>query len=211
MTFLMGSTGGDCVRAWEVMPWVLQNSAPQKQRGWLESHLMHCESCRAEFAQQGRLQRAMSLPSDIAIDANVGLKHLLSRLDAPGQQEVRFSSRWGNSLSRTLIVVMLIQALLIGALGTVLWSALESQSYRTLSQVPLATTPGTIHVVPDAAMTLAEWNALLRELRLRVVDGPNVVGAYTVAPAGSTSMVHALRQLRATRGIHLAEPVAPSR
>lgn len=212
MTFLM-SAGGDCVRAWEAMPWVLQNSASQKQRVWLKGHLAHCESCRAEFAQQSRLQRAMSLPSDIAVDANVGLKHLLSRLDAPvQQQEVRFNSRSGNWLSRTLIAVVLIQALGIGALGMKLWSVGERPSYRTLSQAPLQTplpaTLGAIRVVPDAAMTLADWNALLHALHLHVVGGPNSVGAYTVAPTDSTSTAHALQQLRATRGIRLAEPVA---
>jgi hypothetical protein len=211
MTFLM-SAGRDCVRAWESMPWVLQNSASQKQRVWLKSHLAHCESCRAEFAQQNRLQRAMSLPSDIAVDANTGLKHLLSRLDAPGQEEVRFSSRSRSRLSHALIAMVLIQALGIGALGMKLWSVGERPPYRTLSQAPLQTplpaTPGAIRVVPDAAMTLADWNALLHALHLQVMGGPNSVGAYTVAPTSSTSTAHALQQLRATRGIRLAEPVA---
>jgi hypothetical protein len=41
-----------------------------------------------------------------------------------------------------------------------------------------------------------------------VVDGPNDVGAYTVVPQGSTSTTHhVLQQLRAARGIRLAEPV----
>ncbi len=58
-------------------------------------------------------------------------------------------------------------------------------------------------------MTLAHWNALLHALQLQVVGGPNDVGAYTVAPASSASAstAHALQQLRATRGIRLAEPV----
>lgn len=207
MTFLMNA-GRDCVRAWEAMPWVLQNNAPQKQRAWLKSHLAHCGSCRAEFAQQSRLQRAVALPSDIVVDANVGLQHLLSRLDAPRRQEVRFSARSRNWLSRALLVVVLIQALGIGTLSMKLWSAGERPPYRTLSQAPLPTTPGTIRVVPDTAMALADWNALLHALRLQVVGGPNAVGAYTVVPANPTSTAHTLQQLRATRGIRLAEPVA---
>jgi hypothetical protein len=58
------------------MPWVLQNSATQEQGEWLEDHLAHCESCRTEFAQQSRLRHAMSLPTDISIDANAGLQRL---------------------------------------------------------------------------------------------------------------------------------------
>lgn len=207
MTFSKHS-GSDCVRAWDTMPWVLQNSATQEQGEWLEGHLAQCESCRTEFAQQSRLRQAMSLPADISIDANVGLRRLLSRLDAPDVQEASDRSRSRSWLSRVLVAVVLIQALSIGALGVKLWSTSGNPVYRTLSQEPVPAAPGTIRVVPDAAMTLTDWNALLHALRLQVVGGPNDVGAYTVAPANSTSTTHALHQLRATRGIRLAEPVA---
>jgi hypothetical protein len=104
---------------------------------------------------------------------------------------------------------VLVQALGIGVLGVKLWSVGGNPSYRTLSQETLPATPGAIRVVPDAGMTLADWNALLHALRLQVVSGPNDVGAYTVAPVSSASTAqHALQQLRTTRGILLAEPVA---
>ncbi|OOG56572.1 hypothetical protein [Rhodanobacter sp. C03] len=202
------SSDRDCVRAWDAMPWVLQNSATQEQGEWLENHLAQCESCRTEFAQQMRLRKAMSLPADISIDANVGLRRLLGRLDTPDAEEAPYRSRSRNWLSRALVAVGLIQALSIGALGVKLWSTGGSPAYRTLSQEPVPATTGTIRVVPDAAMTLADWNALLHALRLQVVGGPNDVGAYTVAPMSSTSTTQALQQLRTTRGIRLAEPVA---
>jgi hypothetical protein len=207
MTFLKHS-GGDCVRAWDAMPWVLQNSATQEQSEWLEAHLAHCDSCRTEFAQQSRLRRAMSLPTDISIDANAGLRRLLGRLDMPEAQEAPYRSRPRNWLNRALVAVVLVQALSIGVLGVRLWSAGGGQPYRTLSQESVPAAPGTIRVVPDAAMTLADWNALLHTLRLQAVGGPNDMGAYTVAPMDSGSTTHALQQLRATRGIRLAEPVA---
>jgi hypothetical protein len=202
------SSGRDCVRAWEAMPWVLQNSATQEQSEWLEGHLAHCESCRTEFAQQRRLRLAMSLPTDISVDANAGLRRLLSRLDAPDIQEAPRRSRSGNWMNRALVAVVLIQALSIGALGVKLWASSGTPTYRTLSQETAPAAPGAIRVVPDTAMTMADWNGLLHTLRLQVVGGPNDVGAYTVAPASPTSTApHALQQLRATRGIRLAEPV----
>jgi hypothetical protein len=208
MTFLM-SSGRDCVQAWDAMPWVLQNSATQEQREWLEAHLAHCDSCHTEFAQQKRLRLAMSLPTDISVDANAGLRRLLSRLDAPDIQDVPLRARSGGWLSRALVAVVLIQALSIGALGVKLWSTGGGPTYRTLSQEPVPAAPGAIRVVPDTAMTMADWNALLHTLRLQVVGGPNDVGAYTVAPTSLTSAApHALQQLRASRGIRLAEPVA---
>jgi len=208
MTFPLDS-GKDCVRAWEMMPWVLQDSATQEQGAWLENHLAQCAACRAEFAQQSRLRLALSLPADVPIDVDVGLGRLLARLDMPDSQEAPTRQRAGNWVSRALVAAVLVQALGIGVLGVKLWSVGGEPSYRTLSQETSSAAPGAIRVVPDAGMTLADWNALLHALRLQVVSGPNDVGAYTVAPVSSASTAqHALQQLRTTRGILLAEPVA---
>lgn len=208
MTFPMDS-GKDCVHAWEMMPWVLQGSATEEQGAWLESHLAQCEPCRAEFAQQSRLRLALSLPPDVPVNADVGLGRLLARLDTADAPEVHPRSRPASWLSRALVAAVLVQALGIGVLGVKLWSVGGNPAYRTLSQETLPAAPGAIRVVPDAGMTLADWNALLHALRLQVVSGPNDVGAYTVAPVSSTSTAqHALQQLRTTRGILLAEPVA---
>ena len=199
--------GCDCIRAWESMPWVLQGTATPLQNDWLHSHLAHCEACRAEFEQQSRLRLAMSLLPDVPVDASAGLARLLHRIDAsdPQKRPVRPRAGW---LVRTMAAAVLVQAIGIGALGTALWTKHAGAPYRTFSQQSAPVVPGSIRVVPDASMTLANWDELLRSLQLRVVDGPNSVGAYTVAPMdASTATQRALRQLRATRGISLAEPV----
>jgi hypothetical protein len=193
------------------MPWVLQGSATDELAEWLDMHLAECAACRTEFAQQSRLHQAMALPPGIDVDANVGLGRLLARLDMPEPLPepvpLRVAARAGGWFSRALVAVVLLQALGIGALGLKLWSADENPAYRTLSEQPAPTAPGALRVVPDAAMSLADWNALLHALDLNVVDGPNAVGAYTLAPA-RTAPKNALQQLRATRGIRLAEPVS---
>jgi len=200
--------GKDCARAWEIMPWTLQGSAPPAQDEWLTQHLVECESCRTEFAQQQRLRRAIALPPDIPVDADAGLRHLLARIDAPDLQETspRARTSW---TTRALVAAVLVQALGIGVLGARLWSESEHPVYRTLSQPTQPAPQGAIHVVPDDTMKLADWNALLHGLGLHVVGGPNDVGAYTVVPAAGTAAPDdALRKLRAAHGIRLAEPVA---
>lgn len=208
MTMLPNYSSQDCPRAWEMMPWVLQDSATQQQGEWLTHHLAHCESCRAEFEQQKRLQRAMALPSEVELDMEAGLQRLLGRLDAPAVEEPQRARR-GGWLTRALAAAVLVQAIGIGALVMKTWSANDGASYRTLSQEPA--TPiaaGAIRVVPDASMTLADWNALLHSLQLQVVGGPNDVGAYTVAPMVASASQHTtLQQLRAAHGVRLAEPV----
>lgn len=201
------NSGKDCTRAWEIMPWVLQATAPQEQGEWLMHHLAQCEACSTEFAQQSRLRSALALPTDVRVDVDAGFKHLLERIDAPEPMalpaRLHPASRW----TRALAVAVLVQAIGIGVLGARLWSD-EAPQYRTLSQPAVVEPAGAIRVAPAASMTLANWNKLLHDFDLRVVDGPNAVGAFTVVPKGSPARsTHLIQELRASRSIQLAEPV----
>ncbi len=207
-------SGRECMRAWEAMPLVLQQRAGPETRDWLQAHLGGCGACRIAFRQHDRLQLTLSLPSDLPLDADVGLRRLLDRIDAsvrdvaPAESPSR-AGRW----QRALFAAALIQAGIL-LLGCRLWHPQQTAAYRTLSQepVPATSAAGTIRVVPDSAMALTDWNALLHVLRLRVVGGPDAAGAYTVAPTSPTvSTRRALQQLRATRGVRLAEAVPGAR
>lgn len=212
MTFPMDS-GKECLHAWELMPWVLQGSASDEQSRWLEAHLEQCESCRAEYAQQIRLKQALALPPGIELDAEAGLKRLLGRLDAPEVQEAPAPRlRAGRWVVRALAAAVLVQAIGIGVLSVKLGAggSQPAAAYRTLGDASAPVAPaGSIHVVPDTGMSLADWDALLRSLGLRVVDGPNDVGAYTVVPADAHATTRqALLQLRASHRIRMAEPAS---
>ena len=206
---LTKDTDRDCSRAWEAMPWVLQDSAPPEQSAWLTEHLARCEACREEFAQQSQLRLALALPTDVQLDPEVGLKRLLGRIDDEAH-ETTAHVRSGTWFTRALVAAVLVQALGIGVLGVKLWSEDAAQPYRTLSQPSQTAMPGAIHVVPDANMKLADWDSLLHALQLQVVGGPNDVGAYTVVPAHASATQDTLQQLRATHGIRLAEPATAS-
>jgi anti-sigma factor RsiW len=207
---LTKDTDRDCAQAWEAMPWVLQDSASQEQSAWLTDHLARCEACREEFAQQSQLRLALALPTEIQLDPEAGLKRLLDRIDDAETEHTTHRVRSGTWFTRALVAAVLVQALGIGVLGVKLWSEDAAQTYRTLSEPAQAAMPGAIHVVPDANMKLADWNALLHSLQLQVVGGPNDVGAYTVVPAHAPATQDTLQQLRAMRGIRLAEPATTS-
>jgi hypothetical protein len=202
-------TGRECARAWEAMPWVLQDSAPQEQTEWLMSHLAECEGCHADFEQQKRLRLAMSLPADVSIDPELGMRRLLARLDAPEVEAAPARSVGGSWLTRALVAAVLLQAIGLGALGARFWAEGTPQpAYHTLSQETTHVPAGAIHVVPDTGMKLADWNTLLRSMQLQVIGGPNDVGAYTVLPeGGATASNPTLLRLRTAHGIRLAEPV----
>ena len=200
-------SGQDCARAWELMPWVLQATAPQEQGAWLMQHLARCESCSAEYARQSRLRCALSLPADVPVDAEAGLKRLLERIDAP-EREAPPSRRWSdNCLAMVLTAAVLAQAIGIGVLGVRSWTN-QAPPYRTLSRPAALEPAGAMRVVPAPSMSLSDWDRLLNDFGLRVVDGPNAVGAYTVVPKGSPAeSARLLKELRASRSIRLAEPV----
>lgn len=205
-------TGRDCARAWEAMPWVLQDSAAQEQTEWLMSHLTECDGCRAEFEQQKRLRLAMSLPADVSIDPELGLRRLLARIDAPVMETARPRGAGGSWLTRALVAAVLIQAVGLGTLGARFWAeGTPLPAYRTLSQEAAHVPAGAIHVVPDTGMKLADWNTLLRSMQLQVIGGPNDVGAYTVMPAGgAAASTQVVQRLRSAHGVRLAEPVNAS-
>jgi len=167
---------------------------------------VQCTACRVEFEQQSRLRLALSLPAEVELDPNAGLERLLARLDRPEREVAPAPARVVPWLSRALVAAVLVQAIGIGILGARLWSAQPAPVYRTLSQASAPAVAGAIHLVPDATMKLADWDALLRQLHLQVVGGPNDVGAYTVIPASPASTAQTVERLRAAQGIRLAEP-----
>ncbi len=113
--------------------------------------------------------------------------------------------------TRALVAAALVQAVGLGVLGVRLSASDQGSSYRTLSETAQPLAADAIRVVPDARMTLGDWDAVLHKLHLRVVAGPNGAGAYTVVPvqAGAPAQPQrSVQQLHATPGIRLAEPIS---
>jgi hypothetical protein len=128
---------------------------------------------------------------------------------AATDRDARARADW---LQRGLLAAVVLHAAGLWVLAVRLESAGQGPLYRTLSEEPPPAPAGTIRVVPDSAMALANWNALLHVLHLRVVGGPDAVGAYTVVPMNRTATTrHILQQLRATRGVRLAEAAPAAR
>lgn len=213
-------TGREHLLAWEALPWVINGSATAEQRRLVAGHLPHCADCRAEYAHQNDLQRAVSVPPAINLpDAEAGLEQLFARIDAKESEAEQGAAAVppprrraaGGMLTYALAACVLVQAVGLGLMGLNLAQRDGAQAgYQTLSQPsPTAGRAATVRVVPDPGMRLADWDALLRQHRLQVVDGPNQVGAYALAPATGESPPPAgwLARLRAAPGVQLAEPI----
>ena len=221
-------------RTWALIPWLVNGRADEAQRAAAERHLSGCADCRAELQAQQRLQRGRqdALPAAAAdVDAERGLQRLLGRLDqlpvaqdlpdaapalaaSPGVASASAPAGVPAPASRRARLPMaLAAAVVVQAVGLALLSLQllrgDDVAYRTLSQ-PTAAAPAEARyrVVPDPAWPLQQWHALLDETQLRVVDGPNAVGAYALAPRHGPAAApdaQVLARLRAAPGMRLAE------
>jgi hypothetical protein len=215
----------DHLRAWEALPWVVNGRATPEQARWVADHVAGCEDCRAELAWQQRLHDALAGPGEAATAdpaTEAGLQRLLARLDDVADEPqpapvIAAASRTPHRLTWALAAAVVVQAVGLGVMSLQLGTAGDNganganATYRTLSEgAGLARPSATLRVLPDATMTLAQWQTLLQTQGLQVVNGPNASGAYALAPSPGTPARPrdmALAQLRASPGIRLAEPI----
>ena len=52
----------DHLRAWDLLPWVVNGRASAEQVQWVDAHVAGCDDCRAELAWQRSLHRAIAAP-----------------------------------------------------------------------------------------------------------------------------------------------------
>lgn len=218
------------LRAWEALPWVVNGRATPEQARWVAEHVAHCDDCRAELSWQQRLHDALAAPATAAADdraAEAGLQRLLGRLDDAGQDQPE-PSGWpvaapaspaspspptarAQRVTWALAAAVVIQAVGLGVMSLQLTGADgDGNGYHTLSETAApAAANAAWRVVPQAEMTLAQWQGLLQSMQLQIVSGPNAAGAYALAPAIGASAPRdaTLARLRAAPGVRMAEPI----
>jgi hypothetical protein len=212
-------------QAWDLIPWIVNGSAPESEQLLVQAHLAACADCRQELEFQRQLQAAMARPDGAEVDMHASWQRLRKRLDAAARP-----SAAANVPRRTrgvdqgwmpwLVAVIVVQAIGLGALGATWWSrspagsepaAATSGAYRTLAASEASTPAATIRVVFAPEVTLAHMQAMLAAARLQVRAGPSAVGVWTLGPAGDSNQAAtaaALRELRSQSSVRFAEAVA---
>jgi hypothetical protein len=222
----MNDTSSAHRQTWDLIPWIVNGSAPESERLAVQAHLEGCADCRQELEFQRQLQAAMTVQSTPEIDIRDSWQRLRSRLDASVRPEV--AARSGQRRARTvgkawmpwLVAAMVVQAIGLGALGAAWWSrpmasasmpAGAASAYRTLSAPEAGVPAATIRVVFAPDVSVAQLQAVLAAARLQVRAGPSEVGVWTLGPAGDSSRAATeavLRELRAQSEVRFAEAVA---
>lgn len=214
-------------QAWDLIPWIVNGSAPESEQLAVQAHLEECPDCRQELDFQRQLHSAMAVQSTSEIDMHDSWQRLRSRLDTAARPDAivrdaqRRSRRAGKAAGRSampwLVAAMVVQAIGLGALGAAWWSrttvsgsapASTATVYRTLSAPEAMVQAATIRVVFAPEVTVTQVQATLAAAGLQVRAGPSEVGVWTLGPAGDSSRAAtaaALSQLRARSEVRFAE------
>lgn len=226
--------GLDHRQTWDLIPWIVNDTAQPEARLLAQAHLQTCADCRAELAYQQQLHDGMCLALSEARDPAPGLQRLWDRIDStattqPQDAQEAANQRIdpvtpppsrrikGNWLVRGLVAAVIIEAIGLTLLGARPWERSDSTAqagYQTLTQTPaVALAPATMRLVLAGDMRVAELQALLQANSLQIVGGPSEAGVYALAPLGDPQAAAAnlptqLAKLRATPGVRFAEPVA---
>jgi len=195
-------------QVWDLIPWVLNNTASEAERQEVERHVDSCDDCRDELEFQTLLQARLSRGDALHGNPRPALERLWARIDDKALPDTGWRTSGSSWLVRGLALAVLLEAIGLGATGNALWSrpAPLAASYHTLS-APAPELPGaSIRAVFAPSMSLGDLQALLQPLHLQVVGGPNEVGAYSLASTGPVNDA-LLANLRSRAGVRFAEPI----
>ncbi|MFI4868084.1 MAG: zf-HC2 domain-containing protein [Steroidobacterales bacterium] len=221
----MSDTSSTHRQAWDLIPWIVNGSAPESEQRTVQAHLESCADCRAELEFQRQLQAAMAQDSTPDSDVRGAWERLRSRLDGAVEPEAqvgavqRRARGSGVAWMPWLVAAMVVQAIGLGALGAAWWSRPSAPAsltapaavYRTLSATEAAAPPATIRVVFAPDVTIAQLQAMLAAARLQVRSGPSDVGVWTLGPARNSDRAAteaALHELRGNSEVRFAEALA---
>lgn len=217
-------------RAWELIPWYVNDTLEPSERDRVEAHLAACPDCRAEADLCRDLVEAGGRPEDLAPAPHPAqLDRLVDRLAAESEEPgriVRLADRLHRlppSVRRLAAAIALLAAGLAGYLAApgadrsreASPESTRAAAYRTLSQPEEASVapPGErmLRIVFAPATPEEEIRRILLAVRGEIAGGPSPLGVYTVrtggAEDGTEPLAVVLQHLRREAGVLFVEPV----
>ena len=203
-------------QAWELLPWLVNDTLEAAEREGVSSHLASCRDCRAE-AERCRSLQALVRAAEVAPSPHPAqLARLMQRIDETekASKRPRMIRLLGSRRVNVWWALTAQAAALVVMLAVIFWPEPPAR-YRVLGNpepaVVTAPTQRQVRVVFTPTATEAELRRVLLEVHGEVVAGPTPFGAYTIAvPAGpgAEPLPLVLEHLRADPHVRFAEPVA---
>lgn len=163
----------ECEEVQEALPWFVNGSMPDGERGPVRRHLESCDACRSDAEWLARLKQEMpERISNIPLDRDArALESLLSRVEDSQQRRQQWKLLAAAS-------VLLAVATLVGSLLT---TQLLEPRFETVTD-PVITDAGSVVVQlrfsPEAR--IASLREILEETGATVNRGPDAEGWVTL-------------------------------
>lgn len=166
----------------EMLPWLVNNSLGESERGAVQAHAESCIVCRRELAELEALQQSIQT---VAVEAPApDMRRINARIDAQLQHESRardaltalrgfFASPWRAAFAAQSLALVAVAALWLQA-------DTDEPQFRTLTTPDTLTAGNYLRVVFDPDLEPAAIDALLADAGLGVVAGPTERGVVTL-------------------------------
>ena len=191
------------VETQSMLPWYANGTLDPAEIALVETHLAECAECRAALEAERALARQFATMSIDVEQSWAGMSAQLAATRARRAAPIRFLRRpvaIGWAIAAQAIAAALILVLVLPDRGPSV-----TPGYHALGSAPVAGAGNVIILFGPGVMERDMRSALVRA-DARVVDGPTASGAYIVRVAAG-KRPDALKQLRTTSGIALAEPI----
>jgi len=174
-------------RAFELLPWLVNNSLGAEERDAVELHVRSCLSCHRELKEQQRLRAALRAQPAVHISPQTGFEKLARALEGESVLSER-SAAWPRNTFVRFAAVAAAGLLVVGGL---LWLApirhdtRVEAAYETLANGQQAPR-GELDIVFVQSITAAQMQSLLEEIDGTIAAGPSENGRYRVRLDGSS-------------------------
>jgi hypothetical protein len=201
-----------------LIPWYVNSTLAEVERGRLEAHLELCGVCRRDLELERALYSRINAAPDVEYMPAPSLKKLNLRLDALqnptgiAEEEtpvVRGRSK-GTPWKLLAVASLTAFALALGVLAFGDHRPAAARTYYTVT-TPAARVPdAVIRAVFVPSITLVELQKLLDEAQLRIVAGPSEAGVYSLALTSARPVAASLAALRRHDSVRFAEGTQPA-
>jgi hypothetical protein len=221
----MIATGGPArhEEAWLALPWLANGHLSQAERERIEPHVRACAACREELALQRLLCDALTEPDRVTYAPGPSFRKLMDRIDgtAPAARSTRERKTpatparprgHGNvALWRPPGLAWAASFVLVVGLAGILTTVYRSpQPLYTTHTDAAPAAPKVLHIAFDRSVTIGAAEEVLRSTGARVVEGPDSMGIFGIAPgtrdAGDATPEHTSKEMRVLSARLRADP-----
>ena len=175
-------------QALELLPWLINNSLSDDERGAILEHARNCVACRREMRQLEKLRDSIKYLSSSELNPAPDMRNINARIDRfierqnLGRRSLLWIGRFFERPWRTAYAVQTV--LLVVLIAALLWPdkpETPNTEFRTLTQSSGLAVGHYVRAVFSPELSATDLQALLDDLELAIVDGPTDRGVYTLA------------------------------